>query len=60
MKTRTRSKLVLSIAIAAALAISVGTVRAAMNGDRAPRPTVERIVPIATPVELNPCAMGAC
>ena len=60
MKTRTRSKLVLSIAIAAALAISVGTVRAATRGDRAPRPTVERIVPIATPVELNPCAMGAC
>jgi len=60
MKTRTRSKLVLAIAAAAALIVGIGAVRAAAHGAQRERPAVERIVPVATPVELNPCAMGAC
>lgn len=60
MKTANRSKWMLSIAVVIVLAASVGAVHAASHAGSASRHDIVRIVPAATPVELNPCASGGC
>jgi hypothetical protein len=59
MKSRSRSTWIVSIAAAAvlvALAASAGTADATRPAPSKPA----RIVPVATPVDLNPCAFGGC
>jgi len=44
----------------AAVLIGVGAVRAATPAQHEARPEIRRIVPVAPPVDLSPCQMGAC
>jgi len=59
-KDRGQSKLVLVIAVCAALAAGVSTVWAAKRPENSFGARVVRVTPVASPVEINPCASGAC
>jgi hypothetical protein len=57
---RGQSKLVFVIAVCAALAAGVSTVWAAKRPENSFGAPVVRVMPVASPVEINPCAAGAC
>ena len=59
-KRRVQSKLAIVIAVCALLGAGVSTVWAARWFEASPEESVARVTPVATPVELNPCASGAC
>lgn len=59
-KSRGKSNLAMVIAVCALLAAGVSTVWAARKSEPSPGEAVARLTPVATPVELNPCAAGAC
>jgi hypothetical protein len=52
--------LVFVIALCAALAAGVSTVWAAKRPENSFGVRVVRVMPVASPVEINPCASGAC
>ena len=52
--------MVFVIAVCAALAAGVSTVWAAKRPENSFGAQVVRVVPVAVPVEINPCASGAC
>ena len=57
---RGQSKLVFVIAVCAALAAGVSTVWAAKRPEKSFGAPVVRVMPVASPVDINPCASGAC
>lgn len=56
---RNRKALVFWISLAVAV-IGVGVVRAASPPKHEAPPAIQRIVPIAPPVDLSPCALASC
>jgi hypothetical protein len=57
---RGQSQLVFVIAVCAALAAGVSTVWAAKQPETSFGARLVRVTPVAAPVEINPCASGAC